>query len=160
MLWAKYTIRPETGRILSTTFPVIIVTVGLGWHTVSVEQGRWSVPRLHMSEHGEVSNDTDTGSRINGEKYVPLQLCTTNPSRIVLGANPGLRSERMETNRLSYGMAGLLSRYFSHILVDISRHPYLDATTPHVFVSYNTGLHVTTVKPCILIMWFAERCCQ
>jgi hypothetical protein len=51
-------------------------------------------------------NDIFAGeTEVLGENLPSATLSTTNPTWIELGANPGLRSERPATNRLSHGTA-------------------------------------------------------
>jgi hypothetical protein len=51
-------------------------------------------------------------TEVLGEKTCPsATLSTTNPTWTDPGSNPGLRGERLATNRLSYGTAFLKGSY-------------------------------------------------
>jgi hypothetical protein len=50
-------------------------------------------------------------TEVLGENLPSATLSTTNPTWIDSGANPGLRSERPATNRLSHGTATNLYKF-------------------------------------------------
>jgi hypothetical protein len=57
---------------------------------------------------------TEVNRRTRSKTCPSATLSTTNPTRIDLGANPGLRCERPATNDLSHGTAQkLLCRYIT-----------------------------------------------
>jgi hypothetical protein len=64
------------------------------------------IPQM-IYEYGKQRwNDIDRGKPKKSEKNVSnATLSTPNPTWIDLGANLDLHSERLVTNRLSYGMA-------------------------------------------------------
>jgi hypothetical protein len=59
-----------------------------------------------IDEYGAMVFDISAGeTEVLGENLPSATLSTINPTWIVPGANPGLRGERLATNRLSHGTA-------------------------------------------------------
>jgi hypothetical protein len=58
-----------------------------------------------------------------GENLLQFLFFTTNSTWTDPGANPGLRAERLATNRLSYGMA--LSTVTCLIFIKITKLPFV-----------------------------------
>jgi hypothetical protein len=67
------------------------------------------VPALGDYDDGEICGMIGRGNRSTRRKHAPVPLCQPQISHDYPGLNPGRRSGKPETNRLSYGTAELLN---------------------------------------------------